>query len=429
MKLTKKQIEVIKYGNTPLNVSVGATGGGKTHVDILFRIANRIRNIVENKYKGIVIICGYSLETIEDNILSPMRDLWGLKYIPHTPKNATETKLFGKKVRLIGASIEKRTNILRGKNVVYAYCDEIVTYNRNFFIMLLSRMRCTDIKNNLVSKIDCTCNPENARHWFKTDILDKQKINKYVQHFTIYDNPFLPKEFVSNLEAQYEGTVFFDRYILGLWTNAEGLVFINFANNRERWLIDNPETNKYERINIGLDIGGNKSKTILTATGVTFTSSYELHILECRDVRTTGSIDAVKLAEAHYMFYLEICTKYNVKPSQSRVDDNIQLLIKQIRATHNKNASPHNIDFPDKTTIGLKDYIMTINSLFNLDKLKINRTCKAVIESFSTLLYSEKEEDTILDDNSTDVDSYDSSRYSMSDFLINNKKYRWIIGT
>jgi PBSX family phage terminase large subunit len=41
----------------------------------------------------------------------------------------------------------------------------------------------------------------------------------------VYDNPFLPEDFVRGLEAEYAGTVYYQRYILGLWAKAEGLIY------------------------------------------------------------------------------------------------------------------------------------------------------------------------------------------------------------
>jgi len=38
-------------------------------------------------------------------------------------------------------------------------------------------------------------------------------------------DPFLPPAFVENLKKEYAGTVFYDRYIQGKWTLAEGLIY------------------------------------------------------------------------------------------------------------------------------------------------------------------------------------------------------------
>lgn len=67
------------------------------------------------------------------------------------------------------------------------------------------------------SCFDGALNPESNTHWLKTDFLDKieeKNLDVYIQHYTIFDNPFLSKEFVENLCKEYEGTVFYNRLIL-----------------------------------------------------------------------------------------------------------------------------------------------------------------------------------------------------------------------
>lgn len=75
---------------------------------------------------------------------------------------------------------------------------------------------------------DITTNPAGPNHWFKAFLDSAEKgVDIYCQNYTIYDNPFLPIEYVHNLEAEYAGSVWFDRYILGKWALAEGLIFPN----------------------------------------------------------------------------------------------------------------------------------------------------------------------------------------------------------
>ena len=74
------------------------------------------------------------------------------------------------------------------------------------------------------SKFDGSCNPEYPSHWLK-EFIDKPEIDAYIQHYTIFDNPYLPQDYVDNLCKEYEGTVYFGRYIKGEWTLAEGLIY------------------------------------------------------------------------------------------------------------------------------------------------------------------------------------------------------------
>ena len=425
MALTAKQTEFIRQGNTVLNIAIGATGAGKTYADILFRLPNRLREIKENRYKGIVLICGYSLETIEDNVLNPMRELWGDKLIPEYSKNATKITLFGVQVRLVGASQDKRVNIIRGKNVVYAYGDEIVTYSEKFFFMLLSRMRCVDENGRLVSKIDCTCNPEHSNHWFKKKVLDNKSMPKFVMKFTIFDNEFLPKEFVDNLIMQYKGTVYYARNILGEWANAEGLVFPLFAdslmkenNNYKRFIID--KEYKYREIVIGVDFGQKSCKNVFTACGM-LPECNEVHILETHSViGDSNGVDADMISKEHFEFVQKIIAKYPEAYISQSYCDHYEAVINSIRKYHALNGSGHCIDLVDKSSISLKEYILRLTALFNNDRIKISERCTGLIDSLSVLIYDDKKPDEIQDNNEIINDYYDSMRYSMSRFLSNS---------
>ena len=58
--------------------------------------------------------------------------------------------------------------------------------------------------------------------------------------FTIDDNPFLDPSFVASLKREYAGTVYYDRFILGKWKAAEGLIYQQFADNPDMYLTDMP---------------------------------------------------------------------------------------------------------------------------------------------------------------------------------------------
>ncbi len=48
-----------------------------------------------------------------------------------------------------------------------------------------------------------------------------------------HDNPFNSKEFVGNLKKEDKGSIFYDRYILGLWVATEGGIYRLFADDAE----------------------------------------------------------------------------------------------------------------------------------------------------------------------------------------------------
>lgn len=428
---TPKQTQTIAYANKPYNIQLGARGGGKTYTDILVTIPSRIEKL--RKHNGLFLLCGNTLENIDDNILNPMRDYWGDTLVPVRKLNSSLINLFGVPFRLVGGAKSDRVNVLRGKNILYAYCDEVVTYNYEFFTMLITGLRCTDASGRLVSIADFTCNPDTPAHWFK-QFIDKQLNSNpdmiYVQHYTIYDNPFLSKQYVKNLEDLYRGTVYFDRYIKGLWTNAEGIIFRQFADNPNKYIKENQDN--ILKIHIGVDFGGAKAKTIIIASGIIKVDGiYKIVVLEEHEVKERykgAGIDIEQVAREHFDFYQMLINKYKVRPEVTFCD-HLDLAIVQMRNYHKLRGSNHKIDKVNKSTISLAEYIQTINSLLNIDKLFFLNHTELVINSFTTLLYDEKQIiDAVLDDNVTcDVDTYDATRYSISNFLLQNNIYKWII--
>ena len=124
----------------------------------------------------------------------------------------------------IGADNVHQVSKLRGSEISYCAVDEGTDINPEVFEMLKSRLSLP------WSCCDITTNPNSPNHWFKKFIDSREQgVDIYLQEYTIYDNPFLPEDYVHNLEAEYAGSVWFDRYILGKWTLAEGLVYPNFS--------------------------------------------------------------------------------------------------------------------------------------------------------------------------------------------------------
>lgn len=132
------------------------------------------------------------------------------------------------------------------------------------FQMLKSRLSCPH------SHFDGTCNPDNPQHWFK-QFLDSDA-DIYCQAYTIDDNPTLPPEFVAQLKKEYAGTVYYNRFILGQWAAAGGIIYRPFADSiaagdgRFLWPAANPC--RPWRIHIGVDFGGNGSRHAFVATGI-----------------------------------------------------------------------------------------------------------------------------------------------------------------
>lgn len=221
IELTAKQAEYVRESNHRWNFAVGAVRSGKSHLAVQYTIPKRLRE--RHGERGINLILGASKENIERNVLTPMRDIWGANMVSDINTRNWAT-MFGEKVYCIGAEKINQVSKLRGSEVKYCYCDEIVDINKEVFEMLKSRLSLP------YSCCDAAANPAYPSHYVKKFIDSAaQGVDIYSQEYTIYDNPFLPPEYVRDLENEYRGTVYFDRYILGKWTQAEGLIYPMYA--------------------------------------------------------------------------------------------------------------------------------------------------------------------------------------------------------
>lgn len=215
MRFSRKQQEYIRRANSRWNFKVGAVRSGKSYVDVAHIIPERLRSVRDKD--GLNVIMGVSKETIERNVLQPMREIFTSAVIG-TINSRNIAFICGVPVYCLGA--EKRSQVakIQGSSIKYCYGDEIAKWNPEVFAMLQSRL------DKPYSKFDGACNPEYPGHWLKA-FLDRTDIDSYVQKYTIFDNPFLDKDFIRSLCKEYAGTVYYERYIRGSWALAEGLIF------------------------------------------------------------------------------------------------------------------------------------------------------------------------------------------------------------
>lgn len=224
--LSPKQIEFIRNASHRWNFKIGATQCGKTFIDVQYIIPNRI--IERSGKKGLNVILGVSKENIERNVLEPMRDIWGDKLVSGINSRNFAT-LFGEKVYCLGAEKVSQVSKLRGAKFKYTYVDEIVDINEQVFQLLKSRLSLP------YSCCDASGNPSFPTHFIKKFIDNPSgKVDIYCQNWTLYDNPFLDPSYVKSMEAEYTGTVFFNRYVLGQWARAEGLIYPMFPDAFEK---------------------------------------------------------------------------------------------------------------------------------------------------------------------------------------------------
>ena len=215
MQFSEKQIEYIANANSRWNFKIGAVRSGKSFVDVAHVIPYRLRALKDEQ--GLNVFLGVSRETVERNILQPMREQFGPKVVGNI-NSRNIAMVCGVPVYCLGAEKVSQVSKIQGSSIKYCYGDETAKWSKDVFEMLKSRL------DKPYSCFDGACNPESPGHWLK-DFLDREDLNLYLQKYTIFDNPFLSPGFVEQLCKEYEGTVYYGRYIKGEWTLAEGLIY------------------------------------------------------------------------------------------------------------------------------------------------------------------------------------------------------------
>lgn len=235
--LTVKQKEYLQNCTHRYNVKCGATGSGKSYVDIAVTIPQRI---LAAKGEGLLVMIGNTRSTLERNILEPMRALYSHEVVGKIGIDNT-SHIFGRKVYCLGADKSNSVSKIQGATFEFVYGDEVTTWAEPVFQMLKSRLRCEH------SHFDGTCNPDSPTHWFKAFLDSDSDI--YQQHYEVWDGA-LSDDVIKQLERDYAGTVYYDRYILGLWTKAEGLVYPEYTN-----ALEEPYTGDVARYIVSCDYG------------------------------------------------------------------------------------------------------------------------------------------------------------------------------
>ena len=428
IKLSDKQIEYTEKATHRWNIKSGAVRSGKSFVDTAAVIPLRI---IERLGKpGLAVVLGVSRDTIERNVLQPLREIYTDKRVG-TINSRNTVYLFGEEVYCLGAEKVSQVAKIQGSSIKYCYGDEIAKWNKEVFQMLKSRL------DKPYSCFDGACNPEHPTHWLK-EFIDNKELDIYLQHYTIFDNPFLPEEYVKQLCKEYEGTIYYDRLILGLWKRADGAIYKRFADNPEAFRCEvadeispDQEYKQFRKeditsIEIGLDFGGNQSGHSFVARG--YTDNYrDVIALKSRIIKAKDEeedIDSNRLNELFCEFIQEviddyaICEKHGNYIEYCNVEsvfwDNAETVLgNSIRNAVEKEFPWISVRPAKKITIN--DRIRCTVKLMGAGRFFITKDCESLQTAFSDAVWNKEVigKDERLDDGSTDIDSLDAFEYTI----------------
>lgn len=229
-KLSSKQKQIFKFVNSKSNYLIcdGAVRSGKTVIMSIAFIIWAMEYFESCNFA----ICAKTVTNAERNVLKPLitsKELpYKMKY--HRQERMLEVSM-GTKVNrfyLFGGKDESSYMLIQGITLAGVLMDEVALMPRSFVEQAMAR---TLTYAN--AKIWFNCNPSNQLHWFNQEWIiptDKGEKNATHLHFLMTDNPILGEEEIKKTESMFSG-VFFDRYILGLWCMAEGIIYDMFTNS------------------------------------------------------------------------------------------------------------------------------------------------------------------------------------------------------
>lgn len=428
MQLSKKQNEYIMSATHRWNIKSGAVRSGKSFVDTAYIVPKRIRE--RAGLPGLNVIMGVSKESIERNVLQPMREIYTSDLIGNI-NNRNVARVCGEDVYCLGAEKVSQVAKIQGASIKYCYGDEIAKWNKEVFQMLKSRLDKT------YSCFDGACNPEHPTHWLK-EFIDNVELDIYLQKYTIFDNPFLDPEFVKQLCKEYDGTIYYDRLILGLWKRADGSIYKRFADNPEAFqceIVDNfsqeSEHKQFRKeditsIEIGLDFGGNQSGHSFVARG--YTDNYrDVIALKSRRIMAKDEkedIDSNRLNELFCEFIREAIEQYSVCVRsgdyvqycnvESVFWDNAETVLGNSIRNAVEKEFPWIAVKPAKKR-PINDRIRCTVKLMGAGRFFITKDCESLQTAFSDAVWNKEAvgKDERLDDGSTDIDSLDAFEYTI----------------
>lgn len=398
MAFTAKQREFLDNANHRWNIKEGATRSGKTYLDY-FVIPKRIRRV--SNLPGLVVILGNTKGTLQRNIIEPLQDMYGSSLVSSIRSDNTAL-LFGERCYCLGADKANQVDRIRGSSIKYCYGDEMATWHEDVFTMLKSRL------DKPYSKFDGTLNPENPNHWVKKFLDSDADI--YCQKYTIDDNPTLDADFVENLKREYAGTVYYDRYILGLWKAAEGAIYRHVADNPSDFYISDLPPLMFATV--GVDFGGNGSATAFNCTG--FTLGFR-QVITLKEYYKKGIMSPAEL-ERDFISFVQDCQQHFLV-TDAYCDSAEQTLIQGLRASCAREKIRINIHNARKGEIN--DRIRFFCRLQATERHKIAKECPKTMEAFQTAVWDSKylTKDVRLDDGTYNIDSLDAQEYAVEPYM------------
>ena len=268
---------------------------------------------------------------------------------------------------IFGGKDERSQDLIQGITLAGVFFDEVALMPESFVNQATGRCSVDG------SKYWFNCNPDGPYHWFKKNWIDKRKEKNIIYlHFTMDDNLSLSEKIKERYRNMYS-SVFFKRYILGLWAMAEGIIYDMF--NEDRHVVKGLSENTEKKYFVSCDYG---------------TQNATVFLLWCKE--STGRWVCIR--EYYYSGrdkgkqktdteYAEDLDKWlnGIEPEKIIIDPSAASFIAELKKRGYRIKKAKN---------DVLDGIRYVASLLNEDKIAIEESCKNTIIEFSSYIWDEK---------------------------------------
>lgn len=327
-------------------------------------------------------ICGRTIQSLRRNVILHLHD-W-------VPEDLEITERRGENMLVVsdgcgheniyylfGGKDESSYALVQGITLAGALLDEVVLMPQSFVEQVIARCSVAG------SKLWFNCNPGGPEHWFnKNWVLKSKEMNALHIHFTMQDNYSLAPEIRERYERMYTG-VFYQRYVLGLWVLAEGLVY---SFGEENITDERPKGAEYY---ISIDYGTLNpfSAGLWSVTGD--------KAVRIKEYYYSGRENSRNMTDAEYCDKVaELAGGYEIK--RVIVDPSGASFIEALRQRKFKVLGAKNdvLDGIRRTSVYLKD-----------GNIKIHRSCTDSIREFGLYRWDEKKnDDSVIKENDHAMD-------------------------
>lgn len=228
--ISPKQMKILSFPYSKYDALIcdGAVRSGKTSIMMWAFVDWAMREFSGQRFG----ICGKTVDSASKNIVVPFISMSRAKnkYTLRWRRSDKILEVSCGRVKnyfeVFGGKDESSFMLIQGRTLAGVLLDEVALMPESFVNQALARCSVDG------AKLWFSCNPDNPMHWFYNEwILGREDHNALYLHFTMRDNPSLSEKTLARYESMYSG-VFYQRYILGKWVAAEGLVYPMFDEGR-----------------------------------------------------------------------------------------------------------------------------------------------------------------------------------------------------